>query len=642
MRKYLLPAALALTACKASAQTRLTLHLDTPMVAMSPRLYGLMTEEINFSYEGGLYDELIRNRSFKDSAKTAAFWSLVQTPTSQATMSLDRQHPLNDAMPVSLRLDIAKAGAGVTNQGFWGIPVRPNQVYKGSFYAKYKGASSQPLTLKIESPDGDTVFAQTTVDPIGNDWKQYTFTLKTAGTPSANARFSIRPAGEGTYWFTQVSLFPPTYDDHGLRPDLMQLLAGMKPSFLRFPGGNYVEGWNFSNRWNWKETIGPAEQRPGHLSPWGYRSTDGMGLLEFLEWCEDLHMEPLLAVFAGYTLNTDYLTAGPFLQPFVDDALDEIEYVTGDVHTKWGAQRAKDGHPDPFPLHFVEIGNEDGFDLSGSYEGRYAQFYDAIKTKYPGLQVISTVGGKDWLGGRFPAPAGRTEIVDEHYYRNAWEMEAHAHQYDHYDRSGPKVFVGEWATREGSPTTNFNAALGDAAWMTGMENNADHVIMASYAPLLVRVDPGGMQWRSDLIGYNTLTAYGSPSYYAQALFSNHLGNAIIKTSADNVPTQTKDDKTIDAFFYSATTKNDTVYLKLVNTQSTAQKVVVDITGATWKSATMWTLKADSPTGTNTIDDPQKIVPVETTVKTLNQTLPPYSITVLQFMVQRSARDGRSR
>jgi alpha-N-arabinofuranosidase len=632
MRKYLLLPALLFAVCH--AQTRLTLHLDTPTVAMSPRLYGLMTEEINFSYEGGLFGELIRNRSFKDSAKTAAFWSLVQPQTGKVTLHLDRQHPLNDAMPVSLRLNVDKAGPGVANQGFWGIPVRPGQVYKGSFYARYEGTGSQPLILKIE---GDTVYAQTTVEAIGQDWKKYTFTLTTDNHTSANARFSIYPAGEGTYWFTQVSLFAPTYKDDGLRTDLMQLLAGMKPSFLRFPGGNYVEGWNFSNRWNWKETIGPAEQRPGHMSPWGYRSTDGMGLLEFLRWCEDLHMEPLLAVFAGYTLNKDYLTAGPFLQPFVDDALDEIEYITGDVSTKWGAQRAKDGHPEPFPLHYVEIGNEDGFDLSGSYEGRYAQFYDAIKAKYPALHIISTVGGKDFLGLRFPAPAGRTEIVDEHYYRNAWEMEENAHQYDHYDRSGPKVFVGEWATREGYPTTDFNAALGDAAWMTGMERNADHVIMASYAPLLVRVDPGGMQWRSDLIGYNTLTSFGSPSYYAQALFSNHLGDAIIKTSADNIPTQTKDAKTIDALFYSATlnTKDNSVYLKLVNTQGVAQKVVVNLAGAkkSAETVTLWTLKADSPTETNTIDEPRKIVPLETTAKSLNQTLPPYSITVMRFTVR---------
>jgi alpha-N-arabinofuranosidase len=360
-------------------------------------------------------------------------------------------------------------------------------------------------------------------------------------------------------------------------------------------------------------------------------------------------MEPLLAVFAGYTLNRDYLEAGPFLQPFVDDALDEIEYATGDTHTKWGTQRAKDGHPEPFKLQYIEIGNEDGFDLSGSYEGRYAQFYDAIKAKYPALQIISTVGGKDFLGLRFPAPKGRTEVVDEHYYRNAWQMEENAKQYDSYDRNGPKVFVGEWATREGYPTTNFNSALGDAAWMTGMERNSDLVIMASYAPLFVNVNPGGMQWRSDLIGYDALTSYGSPSYHAQKLFSTHIGDHVVRITSENVPTQlqkltAKDSaagvqpKTADALFFVATrdSRAGRVYLKLVNAQPDQQTVNIALDGSkkVARNGEEWVLKADSPEETNTITQPDKIIPVQAAVKglgkTFSRTLPPWSITVLEL------------
>jgi alpha-N-arabinofuranosidase len=329
--------------------------------------------------------------------------------------------------------------------------------------------------------------------------------------------------------------------------------------------------------------------------------------------------------------------------------------VTGDASTRWGAERAKDGHPQPFPLHFIEIGNEDGFDASGSYGRRYAQFYDAIKAKYPQLHIISTVGGKDPIGARFPAPEGKTEIVDEHYYRSASQMEENAGQYDHYDRSGPKVFVGEWATREGDPTTNFNAALGDAAWMTGMERNSDLVIMASYAPLFVNVSPGGMQWKSDLIGYDALHAYGSPSYYAQKLFSTHLGNKIVPLTTANMPVQLSkltgresaeglQPKTIDALFFSATldsTKN-ILYLKVVNTQSTPQQLKIDLAGAakTTRDGDSWTLKADGPTATNSITDPEKIIPVETPVrglgKTFTHTFPPYSITILQFTVTPAA------
>jgi alpha-N-arabinofuranosidase len=638
----------------AQAPATLTLHMNETGAPVSPSLYGLMTEEINFSYDGGLYGELIRNRNFRDSSKSVAFWSPVQSSDGKCSISLDKKDSVNSAIPVSMRLDVEKEGSrtAVSNEGYWGIPVRPSSVYQGSFYARWSGYEGQSLTIDLESTDGRTVYASTQVTGLMGQWKKFSFTLTTAGNlqPTKDARFVITAPKQGSYWFSLVSLFPPTYKGraNGNRQDIMQLLAGMHPAFLRFPGGNYLEGHMFSTRFDWKKTIGPVEQRPGHLSPWNYRSTDGMGLLEFLEWCEDLDMEPLLAVFAGYTLNRDYLEAGPFLQPFVDDALDEIEYVTGDLNTKWGAQRAKDGHPAPFRLRYVEIGNEDAFDQSGSYEGRYAQFYDAIKAKYPSLQLISTVGGKDPLGGRFPAPKGRTQIVDEHYYRNASQMEENAKQYDSYDRKGPKIFVGEWATREGYPTTNFNAALGDAAWMTGMERNSDLVIMASYAPLLVNVNPGGMQWRSDLIGYDALNSFGSPSYYVQKLFSTYLGDTVVRISSENIPTQlqklsAKDSaagvhpKTIDALFFVATrdSRKGRVYIKLVNAQATPQAVKVELSGASKIAHTgvEWLLKADAPEDTNTISQPEKIVPVQSTVKglgkTFSRTLPAWSITVLE-------------
>jgi len=656
IRLYILSLAIAIASSRLQAQQpTLTLHLDQNSPAVSPGLYGLMTEEINFSYEGGLYGELIRNRSFKDSSHIPAFWSLVHDNGSNDSMRLEKTGGISEALPISLRLDVHNGDgrSGIANEGFWGIAVKPATTYQGSFYAKYTGTTTPNLTVSLEGPDGKTTYATATVNAAQPEWHRYTFTLTTAAgiTPTKDARFVITTRQPGSYWFSLVSLFPPTYNNraNGNRADIMQLLADMKPAFLRLPGGNYLEGNTFSNRFDWKKTIGPLEDRPGHLSPWHYRSTDGLGLLEYLEWCEDLKMEPLLAVFAGYVLDRDYLDSGHFLQPFVDDALDEIEYVIGDASTRWGAERARDGHPQPFPLHYIEIGNEDGFDASGSYGRRYAQFYDAIKGKYPQLHIISTVGGKDGLGSRFPAPEGRTEIVDEHYYRNASQMEENAGQYDHYDRSGPKVFVGEWATREGDPTTNFNAALGDAAWMTGMERNSDLVIMASYAPLFVNVSPGGMQWKSDLIGYDALHVFGSPSYYAQKLFSTHLGNKIVPLTTANMPTQlTKltaretseglQPKSIDALFFSATldSTKDILYLKVVNTQSTPQPLKIDLSGTakTAREGDSWTLKADSPTATNSITDPEKIIPVETPVrglgKTFTHTFPPYSITILQF------------
>jgi alpha-L-arabinofuranosidase len=239
----------------------------------------------------------------------------------------------------------------------------------------------------------------------------------------------------------------------------MEMMVEMNPKFLRFPGGNYLEGNNFANRFDWKQTIGNPDERPGHQSPWGYRSTDGLGLLEFLQWAEDIGGEPVVGVFAGYVLNGDHLD-GDYVKPFIQDALDEIEYIIGDAQTtKWGAVRARDGHPAPFPLHYVEIGNEDFFDRSGSYPNRFKMFYEAIKARYPQLQIISTVGFNALKSKAIQNPV--VDVIDEHYYRNAFDMYRNAFQYDRYDRTGPKIFCGEWATREGTPTTNMNAALGE-------------------------------------------------------------------------------------------------------------------------------------------------------------------------------------
>jgi alpha-N-arabinofuranosidase len=648
---------LALSSSKkitAQQPATLTLALDKPGVPLSKQLYGLMTEEINYSYDGGLYAELIRNRIFKDNFRAADYWSVVKEDNSKDTLKLDNQQPINDALTVCLLLDVQQPGGreGVANAGYWGIPVRPSTVYQGSFYAKTDHAGAT-LDISIESKDGKSNYASAKVAGIGDQWKRYTFSLSTAAgiQPTADTRFVIRTGGAGKYWFNLVSLFPPTYKNraNGNRPDMMQLLSDMKPAFLRFPGGNYLEGQMFSTRFAWKKTLGALEQRPGHMGTWSYRSSDGLGLLEFLHWCEDLKMEPLLAVFAGYTLNRDYLDSGALLKPFVEEALEEIEYVMGGPDTKWGAKRAQDGHPEPFRLRYVEIGNEDGFDLSGSYARRYLQFYDAIKAKYPQLQIISTVGGRDPLGQRVKAPARGIEMMDEHYYRNAWEMEEDAAHYDNYDRKGPKIFVGEWATREGEPTPNFNSALGDAAWMTGMERNSDIVLMSCYAPLFVNVNPGGMQWKSDLIGYDALTSYGSPSYYAQKMFSNYAGDEVIPVTGENIATRlrglTKKDsaagmqpKQIPVLFYVASLDKQTgnIYLKVVNAGGASQPVNINITGATKISAngSMIEMKADHPEDTNSITAQEKIIPVASKIKGLGKkftrTFPAYSITVLQI------------
>lgn len=511
--------------CTAQAQEpgKLTINIDRPGVKISPMLYGLMTEEINHSYDGGIYAELIQNRAFMDSATGPVHWKAVTTSDGSGEIHLDNDHPAGTALQRSLKLT-ASGGAGskvgAANDGFWGIPVKPRTRYSTSFYAKADSTFRGTISVAIETAGGTTTLATATLPHVSIQWKLFKLNLNTEDVPASTTnRFVLYVNGTGSVNITQVSLFPPTFNNrtNGNRVDLMQKLGAMKPAFLRLPGGNYLEGNTFPERFAWKNTIHNISQRAGHQCPWGYRSSDGLGLLEFFEWCEDLKMQPILAVFAGYVLRGEHVDPGPAMQPYVDEALDEIEYATGDVSTKWGAVRALDGHVAPFKIEYVEIGNEDWFDRSGSYEGRFAQMFDAIRSRYPSLKLISTG----------PIKSRVPDVIDDHYYRTAADMERDVHHYDRYSRTGPKIFVGEWASTEGSPTPNLRAALGDAAWITGMERNSDLIPISCYAPLLVNVNPRASQWGTNLIGYDALNSFGSPSYYVQALFGNNRGDVVL-------------------------------------------------------------------------------------------------------------------
>jgi alpha-N-arabinofuranosidase len=636
---------LATLAATAQHPVTLTIHPDQPTTPVSPRLYGLMTEEINYSYEGGLYAEMVRNGTFRGDWSGILYWYLLEQGNASAAMEHDGSTGPSEALKTSLKLDIKQADAqnqaGVINTGWWGFEVKPNTEYKGSFYAKASAGDMGPVTVSLVGDQTGRALATAKSESLGTEWKQYTFTLKTGAIEAGSANHLTLSVGHaGTVWLQLVSLFPPTYHNrpNGFRTDLMEKLAAMHPQFLRFPGGNYVEGDTIKERFDWKKTIGPRVDRPGHRSPWNYWSTDGMGLLEFLEWCEDLKMDPVLAVYAGYSLRGEHVNPGADLEPYVQDALDEIEYVTGGPDTKWGAQRVKDGHPEPFKLTYVEIGNEEWFDRSGSYDGRYAQFSKAIKEKYPDLQLIATA----------PVKSAKPDVLDEHFYVRATKNFHDATHYDpqpgdlsserwdnghydHADRKGPKIFVGEWATREGLPTPNMGAALGDAAWMTGLERNSDIVIMASYAPLLVNVNPGGMQWETDLIGYDAASSYGSPAYYAQVMFGSYLGDHTLASKVDGAG---------EKFFYSITgnAAKKKLYLKLVNGSSTPQPVDVDFAGTKLAgSAKLVSLSGKSTQATNSINNPKAVVPVESTIAVqgshLKHTMPAYSIEVIELTQQ---------
>ncbi len=520
-----------LTVCAALGQTtksQITIHADTPGPKISPMFYGMMTEEINYGYDGGLYGELVQNRGLRNHPSNPVHWSLVTTGTGSGQMYLE---PGSFGDMPSLKVKISSASdsgaVGVANDGFWGIPALPNTTYRATFYAKADSEFKGPLQVAIQSNDRRSILALSVVPRITRQWKQYTVELKTRSVPAtSDNQLVIAGLHPGTFSLRTVSLFPPTYKNraNGNRPDIMEKLAEMQPSFLRLPGGNYLEGNTIAERFDWKATIGDVTKRQGHQGPWGYRSSDGMGLLEFLEWCEDLHMQAVLSVFAGYALQGEHVDAGPKLQPFVQDALDEIEYITGDTTTTWGARRAQDGHPKPFPLKYVEIGNEDSFDRSMNYDGRFTQFHDAIKAKYPFIQTIATASVR----------SRKPDVMDDHYYRSAADMERDSGHYDHYDRKGSKIFVGEWASIEGRPTPSHQAALGDAAWLIGLERNSDLVIMEAYAPLLVNVNPGASQWPTNLIGYDALTSFGSPSFYVQSMFAKNTGDEVIPTTVSTI------------------------------------------------------------------------------------------------------------
>ena len=645
----------------------ITVGVDKPGAKISPLLYGLMTEEINYSYDGGLYAELLRNRIFKEGAiapgrgrgrgaqnepggapAPIAHWTSIADGGARAMMDLDKSDPINTvALDSSLRLSITSVGngrAGVANDGYWGIPVKPNTTYKASFYAKAAGFNG-PLTVAIETTDGRAL-ASGTIPSVGSKWQKYEVTLKTGGDVRATSgmtvselsaadggggngggrgrggpqeighidtHFVISAKSTGTLWFNLVSLMPPTYNDrpNGNRIDIMDLLHDMKPAFLRFPGGNYVEGNSFPDHYDWRRTLGPLEDRPGHNGTWSYRSTDGMGLLEYLEWCEDLKMEPVLAIFAGHILGNgaNRVVTGDALKPYVQEALDEIEYVTGDQSTKWGAIRAKNGHPEPFKLTYIEVGNEDNLSNGlGTYEERFTAFYDAIKGKYPNLKLISTVPS----GQRNYNRTSHPDVIDDHYYMNVQQALQTSHHYDNYDRSGPKIFVGEWATRVGAPTPNFNAALADAAFLTGLERNADVVIMASYAPLFVNVNPpypqyaggpnypAGMQWPTDLIGYNGLVSFGSCSYYMQKMFNNNRGDTVLPNNLNS-----------NAVFCSSTRDDATgeIILKLVSGTEAPTPLDITLEGARQvePNASGWILTG-ALADMNSIAEPTKVAP----------------------------------
>ncbi|MFD4692845.1 alpha-L-arabinofuranosidase C-terminal domain-containing protein [Streptomyces sp. NPDC058463] len=536
----------------------LTVHPDRTGPAIDDSMYGVFYEDINHAADGGLYAELVQNRSFEyDRADNAAYsamtaWSptAVSGGTGQAR-TLDDDERLGERNRRYLRLDLdggagGRAGFGVTNSGYnEGLRIREGARYDFSVWARTDRAEGTALTVGATAADGTALTAPLRITVRGDRWTKYTGTLA-ARTAAADGRLTVTAGGSGTVRLDMISLFPrDTYKgrDNGLRKDLAEKTAALEPGFLRFPGGCLVNtgsheayeapGWERKRSYQWKDTIGPVEQRPVNANFWGYNQTYGLGYYEYFQFAEDigamaLPVVPALVTGCGQNKATD---DPELLARHIQDTLDLIEFANGPVDSTWGAKRAAMGHRAPFGLTHLEVGNEEN--LPDEFFTRFTRFREAIEARYPDITVVSNSGPDDsgttfdraWQLNRDADVA----MVDEHYYNSPqWFLENNA-RYDTYDRNGPEVFLGEYASLD----NRFSNALAEAAFMTGLERNADVVKLASYAPLLA--DTNDAQWRPDMIWFDNEKSWGSANYEVQKLFMNNVGDRVVPSTASTTP-----------------------------------------------------------------------------------------------------------
>ena len=537
----------------AAVQAQVTIDIDAQQRGpkVSPMLYGIFYEDINHAADGGIYAELIRNRSFEDGPRYGApadmqGWSTYAAAPSQLTARLiqpTKKTPLlNSVQHNALALDIKASPTMpvcLVNEGFWGINAVRGRCYRLSFWAKtlkYQGTVKATLCSK----DGSQLYAETVVSQFpavkAQGWTKYEATL-TANDNDPQAQFALVFDGVGQVQIDMVSLFPPTFKNHenGMRPDLANMLWQLHPKFMRFPGGCFVEGQESpDNAFRWERTIGPIEEREGHWNVnWGYRTSDGLGYHEYLQLAEDLGAKPLYVVNVGIWHGG--MTPYDSIQPWIDECMNALEYANGPVTSKYGAMRARNGHPEPFGIEYLEIGNEnnqpDPRQQSDHYYERYEQFYKAIRSKYPEMKIIGNVVAWGDDNPKWNSKLS-VDLLDEHYYRSPDWFAAAFHKYVSYDRQGPKVYVGEYAVTNGyGKLGNMNAALGEAVYMMGMENNSDVVELASYAPIFVNENDA--RWRPDMIRFSSSRVMGTPSYYVQQLMPQHLGSQVVKVEQND-------------------------------------------------------------------------------------------------------------
>jgi alpha-N-arabinofuranosidase len=630
-----------------SAQTAtITVRSDQPGAAIPATLFGLFFEDINFAADGGLYPERVKNRSFEFPDPLMG-WRRTDAALAQGAVTIANEDPINVGNSHYLRMAQEKAGGqlGIFNEGFRGIGIEKGADYTFSVYARSRKANSLTLNIELQDEVGRSL-GKTSLQNFAPQWKKQTATLR-ANASELHSRLLLTLEGSGTLDLDMVSLFPQdTWQrrPNGLRADLVQLLKDMKPGFIRFPGGCIVEGRTLENRYQWKTTVGDLKDRRLIMNRWNteyrthstpdYFQSFGLGFYEYFQLSEDVGAEPLPILNCGMAcqFNSGELAPLDDLDEFIQDALDLIEFANGPVSTKWGRLRAGMGHPAPFNLKMIGVGNEQ---WGQQYIERYEKFAKVLKEKHPEIKLISGAGpSPDDERFKFAWTNLRTlkaDLIDEHYYKPPkWFLE-NAGRYDGYERSGPHVFAGEYAAHAADRRNNWEAALAEAAFMTGLERNADLVRMASYAPLFGHVD--AWQWKPDLIWFDNLRSYGTPSYYVQKVFSVNKGQTILPVLINNSQKNAQDNLYSSAALNPATGE---LILKIVNSAPSQRTVRIELNGSqnTGKSAHVIELSSADLKAENSLAEPTKVVPQERefriSASNFDFPLAPNSLTVLRI------------
>jgi alpha-L-arabinofuranosidase len=631
-----------------------TVKANQLIAPIQPTMWGIFFEDINFAADGGIYAELVKNRSF-EFYKSLMGWredssSRYSNNSRSGYTTIINRSKDNPSNPRFARINVlADKGYGLTNEGFRGMGLKKGMTYHFSILASQHDGSNTKIRIELKDSKGNLI-GNAAVNPSGKEWKKYTAEIVSSATDAKGA-LTVWFEGKGTLDIDMVSLFPgDTWKNRpgGLRADLVQLLVDMKPGFIRFPGGCIVEGHELATRYQWKKTVGDVNDREMIINRWNrefdhrpasdYFQSFGLGFFEYFQLSEDVGAEPLPILNCGMAcqFNSAELVPLDELDPYIQDALDLIEFANGSVETKWGKLRTDMGHPAPFNLKMMGVGNEQ---WGPQYVERYKIFAKAIHEKYPDIKLISSVGpfASGELFGFLDKEMRemKADILDEHYYMPPDFFLSNAKRYDNYDRNGPKIFAGEYASHirgtEGIKRNTWQAALSEAAFMTGLERNADVVFMCSYAPLFSHVD--AWQWAPDLIWFDNLNSYGTPNYYVQKLFSVNKGTHVVPVLLNNEAITGQDSLYATACIDKNTNE---LIVKIVNVSSVGKSRDLLIEGVKKlnKKAAMIVLKSDNPNQLNSIDTPQAIAPLETVIdipgRKVKIDIAAYSVTVFKM------------